>query len=250
MIFTIAAREVRGLFLSPLAWSILAVVTGILGFLFLSQVERFLVLQGQLAALENAPGVTLFAMSAVFGSVPIVLLIVVPLITMRSISEERRAQTLPLLFSAPLSMTEIILGKYLGVMAFLLIMLGLIVLMPLSLLMGGALDFGMLLSGLLGLALLMGSFAAAGLYMSTLTAQPIVAAISTFGLLLLLWIVDWAGRGGEAANNALSYLSILRHYEPLLQGVFNSADVVYYVLFISAFLVLSIRRLDADRLQH
>lgn len=251
MIFTIAGREVRSLFLSPLAWSILAVVEFILGYLFLSQIDFFMRIQPRLAGMEGAPGLTEITVAPLFGNAAIVLLLVVPMITMRLVSDERRGQTLPLLFSAPLSMTEIIIGKYLGVMAFLGIMLGLIVLLPLSLLMGGSLDFGMLISGLLGLALLLASFAAAGLYMSTLTAHPAVAAISTFGLLLLLWILDWAGRFGEGdAGGVLSYLSILRHYEPLLRGVFNSADVVYYLLFIAAFLVLSIRRLDADRLQH
>lgn len=251
MIFHIAAREVRSLFLSPMAWSILAVVQFILGYLFLSQIDLFLRVQPRLAGMESAPGLTEIVVSPLFGNAAIVLLLVVPMITMRLISDERRGQTLPLLFSAPVSMSEIILGKYFGVMGFLIIMLVLIAAMPLTLLAGGTLDLGMLFSGVLGLALLLGSFAAAGLYMSTLTAYPTVAAISTFGLLLLLWILDWAGRIGQGeAGGVLSYVSILRHYEPLLQGVFNSTDVIYYVLFIAAFLVLSIRRLDADRLQH
>jgi ABC-2 type transport system permease protein len=86
--------------------------------------------------------------------------------------------------------------------------------------------------------------------MSALTAQPTVAAVTTFGLLLLLWIIDWAGNAGNHAGNLLAQLSMLRHYEPLLQGLFNSADVAYYLLIIVLFLGFSIRRLDADRLQH
>lgn len=170
---------------------------------------------------------------------------------MRLVSDERRNQTLSLLFSAPVSMTEIILGKYLGVVVFLLIMLALITLMPFSLLIGGTLDFGMLASGLLGLVLLLASFAAVGLFMSTLTAQPTIAAVSSFGVLLLLWILDWAGKGRSSeAETLFGYLSILRHYESMLKGVFNSSDVIYYLLLIATFLILSIRRLDADRLQH
>ena len=109
----------------------------------------------------------------------------------------------------------------------------------------------MLSAGLLGLLLLLGSFAALGLYMSTLTVQPAVAAVSSFGVLLLLWILDWAGNSnmGEASG-LFGYISILRHFESMLKGVFDSSDLIYYLLFISVFLVLSIRRLDADRLQH
>lgn len=251
MIFTLAARELRSMFLSPLAWAILAVMQAILGFMFLSQLDTFLMVQPQLAMLKDGPGLTDIVVAPLLGNAAIVLLLVTPLLTMRLICEERRNQTLSLLFSAPLSMTEIVLGKYLGVLAFLAITLALIALMPLSLLLGGSIDFGMFASGLLGLALLLASFAAIGVYMSSLTTHPAVAAITTFGALLLLWILDWMGGGtGSEGGNVLAYLSMLRHFEPLLKGVFNSGDVAYFALFIITFLVLSVRRLDYDRLQH
>jgi ABC-2 type transport system permease protein len=248
MIRTIAARELRSLFLSPLAWSILGVVQFILAYLFLGQLDTYIAYQSQIAMMENPPGVTEVIVVPLFSSATIILLLVIPLITMRLISEERRARTLPLLFSAPVSMSEIVLGKYLGILGFLAIMLGLITLMPLSLLSLGTLDFGLLASNVLGLGLMLAAFAAAGLFMSTLTAQPTVAAVTSFGLLLLLWIINWAGEG--ARQNVLAYLSLQSHYEALLKGLFNSSDVAYYLLFILTFLVLSIRRLDADRLQH
>jgi ABC-2 type transport system permease protein len=251
MIFLIAGQELRRLFLSPLAWSILAVVELILGYLFLVQVSTFLDLQPQLAITEGAPGLTEIVVAPLLANAAVVLLLVVPLLTMRLISEERRAQTLSLLFSAPISMTEILLGKYLGVMGFFLILVALMALMPLSLLLGGSIDWGLVGAGFIAVVLLLGSFAALGLFMSTLTAQPAVAAIATFGVLLLLWILDWAAEtGAETASGLFGYLSLLRHYEAMLEGVFNSADVAYYALFIATFLILSIRRLDADRLQH
>ncbi len=252
MIGHIAARELRSLFLSPLAWAILAVVLFILAFLFLSQLDLYISYQAQLAMMDSAPGVTETVVAPLFSSATIVLLLVAPLVTMRLISEERRNRTLPLLFSAPISMTEIVLGKYLGILGFFLIMLGLIVLMPLSLLLAGHLDFGLLFSGVLGLVLMIAAFAAAGLFMSTLTNHPTVAAVASFGLLLLLWVIDWAGgmAKGEGTGAVFSYLSLQKHYQSLLSGLFDSSDVVYYLLFIVTFLVLSIRRLDADRLQH
>jgi ABC-2 type transport system permease protein len=77
-----------------------------------------------------------------------------------------------------------------------------------------------------------------------------VAAVTSFGLLLLLWILDWAGNSGLDTSRLMGYLSMLRHYEPLLKGLFNSTDVSYYLLVITLFLGFSIRRLDATRLSH
>jgi len=250
MIFTIAARELRSLFLSPLAWAVLAVVQFILAYLYLSQVDAYLVWQPRLAAIEGAPGVSDIIIAPLLADAAIVLLLVTPLMTMRVLSEERRNCTLSLLFSAPVSMTEIIIGKYLGVLAFFLILLGLLALMPLALLAGTDIDLGKLATGLLGLALLLAAFTAIGLFMSALTEQPTIAAISTFGLLLLLWIIDWAGSSDGQTSDLFAYLSMLRHYQTLLKGLFHSTDVIYYLLIIFLFLGLSIRRLDADRLSH
>jgi ABC-2 type transport system permease protein len=247
VIFTIAVRELKNLFVSPLAWAILAVVQAILALLFLGRVELVHIYQPQLMAMENAPGITEIIVPDLLSSAAIVLLLVVPLLTMRLVAEERRNRTLPLLFSAPISMTEIVLGKYLGVLMFLLIVVAMITLMPLSLLVGGGLDLGLLGSGLLGLVLVVGGFAAVGLFMSTVTNHPTVAAIAAFGALLLFWILDATGQG-DARASLLAYLSLFNHYQPFLRGVFDSTDAAYHVILIATFLVLSIRRLDAARL--
>ena len=165
---------------------------------------------------------------------------------MRSISEERRNKTISLLFSAPISLTEIVLGKFLAIFAFSLILLLSFILMPLSLLTVGELDIGKFLACILAMVLLMASFNALGLYMSAIASQPTVAAVSSFGALLLLWILDWAG---GASDSLFEYISIMRHFENLLRGLVNSVDILYFVLFIAGFLILSIRRLDNDRLQ-
>lgn len=147
-------------------------------------------------------------------------------------------------------MTEIIIGKYLGMLGFAAIMIFMMTLMPLSLYIGGSIDAGLLFTIVLGISLLIASFMALGLYMSSLTAQPTIAAMSTFGMLIMLWIIDWAGGKADAtASGLLEYLSMLRHFEAFSKGIFSSSDFIYYILFISLFLVLSIRRLDGDRLQ-
>ena len=246
MIFTIARRELRGLFLSPLAWVILGVVEFILGWLFLARLDLYLGLQSQLVEAGSSIGVTEAVGGALFGNAAVVLLLVVPLITMRLVSEERRNRTLTLLFSAPVSMSEIVLGKYLGILAFLGVVVVLTAAMPLSLFAGTHLDYGMLGSGVLGLVLLLAAFAAVGLFMSTLTQYPTIAAVGTFGVLLLSWVLDWSG--GGASSSVLGYLSLLNHYQPFLRGMFDSSDAAFNILFALTFIVLSIRRLDADRL--
>jgi ABC-2 type transport system permease protein len=242
VIFTIAAREWRGLFLSPLAWVLLAVAQGVLAWVFLLLVRDFQDLQGRLAGLENAPGITDLVAAPLFRVAAWVMLLLVPLLTMRLFSEERRTRTLDLLLSAPVGAPAIVLGKYLGVLALLLSLVVLVGLLPLSLAAGATLDYGKLLAGLLGLSLLAASAAAAGLYISTLTTQPVVAATVTLGLLLALEVVD-------AAGHLFRYLSLLRHYDALLLGLVNSADIAYYLLFATAFLGLAIRRLDDMRLR-
>ncbi len=245
----IASRELRSLFLSPLAWSILAVVQFLLAYIFLSQVEYFQRLQPRIAALENSPGVTDLIVAPLFGNAGVILLLVTPMLTMRLISEERRNRTLSLLFSAPVSITEIVLGKYLGILAFLGIMIVMIATMPLSLTLGTDLDWGKFAACVVGLGLLLSSFAAIGLYLSSLAMQPVVAAVGSFGMLLLLWIIDWNATVGTPKGDLLGYLSMLRHYQNLLKGMVNTTDLVYFLLLTVTFVGLSIRRLDNDRLQ-
>lgn len=252
MVFTLTLHELRRLFLSPLAWATLAVIQALLGYMFLAQLAYFLQVQPRLMGLPEAPGITEVMAMPLFENAAVIMLLVAPLMTMRLVADERRGRTLALLFSAPLSMTEIVLGKYLGTVAFFVIMTLLLSLMPLSLLVGGTLDFGLLAAGLLGLGLLLASFTAIGLYISSLTQQATVAAVGSFGVLLLLWILHWAGTSNIAGEGSdiFTYLSLLRHYQSLLKGQFNSSDVIYYLLIIVTFLAFTIRRLDADRLPH
>jgi ABC-2 type transport system permease protein len=243
MILTIARHEISAMFLSPLAWVILGILQTLLGYMFLAQVDNYYILQPQLLGLENTPGVTDIVVASLFQVAAVILLMIMPLITMRSIAEEKRNKTLSLLISSPISMTEIVLGKFFGLLLFVVILVSLLMLMPLSLYLGTALDTGKLLSIYLAMILLLGSFAAIGLYLSSLTDNQTIAAASTFGALLMLWVIDWKFGDGVA-----SYLSLLQHYQNMLQGIFDSSDIAYYLILITAFLVLTIRQLDRERM--
>lgn len=247
MLFTIAVREFKSLFLSPLAWTVLAVLQGLLAYLFLSQVETFLLLMPQLADLDNAPGLTDVVVTPLFGNLGIILLLVTPLLTMRLVCEERRNKTLALLLSAPIRVSDIILGKYLGCLGLLLLIIALTSLMPLSLLLGGTLDLGKLTANIIAITLLVSAFAAFGLFMSTLAGHPTVAAIATFGSLLLLWVLDWSRSLQEQRSELFEYLSMLRHFQAIQSGLISSVDIGYFVLFTSTFLMLSIHSLAKER---
>lgn len=249
MILTIARRELRSMFLSPLAWTVLAVTQLILCWLFFAQIDVFFSLQEELATLPNAPGVTDLIIAPILETASVMLLMISPLLTMRLISEERRNGTLTLLLSSPISITDIVLGKFFGITFFYIILIAMISLMPLSLLLGTELDLGKLAAGLLGLLLLLCAFAAAGLFLSSLTDNPVVAAISTFGLLLLLWMLE-RSINASGVNNIFDYLSLTHHISPFLRGIVSTVDLAYFILFIITFLLLSIRQMETERLQN
>ncbi len=248
MIFTIARHELKTMFLAPLAWVILGVIQILLGYMFLAQLDNFFLLQPQLVHLQNTPGVTDLIVAPLFQLSAIILLMIMPLITMRSFAEEKRSGTLSLLVSSPLSMTEIVLGKFLGLFGFVLILVSMLMLMPLSLYAGTTLDTGKLVSIFLAMLLLLNSFTAIGLYLSSLTENQTIAAVSSFGVLLMLWMIDWLGETLADGQSVVGYLSLLSHYQNLLEGVINTTDIVYYLLLIVGFLVLTVRQLDRERL--
>ncbi len=255
MIFTIAGKELRALFTSPLAWVVLTFMQIVLAFGFLKRLDEFMQIQPQLMQVPNPPGITEIVAAPVYATVAIVMLFAVPLLAMRLIAEERRNETMVLLVSAPLTMTEIVLGKFVGLTGFLLLIVAITTLMPLSLLLGGNLDFGLLASLIAGTVVLAMSFAAIGLYASSLTAHPLVAAMIGFGLLLGLLLAGETAADGLRARGwhvpaALAQvLSPLKNFEPFAKGVIDSYSVACSLLLIAAFLVLAIRRLDAARLR-
>lgn len=232
------------MFAGPLAWVVLATVQFVVALFFFVMLSRFLEPTG----LATARGLSASVVSGTLQLTAIMMLLIAPFLTMRLFSEEERLGTLPLLLSAPVRISDIVLGKFLGLLVFLCLALALIALMPLSLLFGTSIDLGQFAAGLLGLILLLSSFAALGMFISSLTAQPAVAAAGGFAALFVLWIIHVAGHGGSDRVGAVfSYLSLLRHFQGLLDGQVRSADLIYYLLLTALFLGLSVWRLDSLR---
>ncbi|MEI7455796.1 MAG: ABC transporter permease subunit [Nitrosomonadales bacterium] len=244
MIRLIAMREIRSLLAMPSTWFVLAVLQFILAWFFLARLEAFLEIQPQLAQLANPPGVTLTVAAPLFNTAALLLMMLVPMFTMRMIAEERRNQTLTLLLSSPLSGRHIILGKFLGLLTFFLALLATLPLMLYTLALGTHLDHGLLLANCIGLALLTASFIALGLYLSALTTQPLIAAVGALIILTGLWLADIASTNADAIWHQFSPMF---HFQNFNAGLLDSADAVFFVLFTCVFLLLTMKRLHNNR---
>ena len=244
MALTIAGNELRRLLLTPLAWFCLAMVQFIVTVSCFTLADQY---QKSIANFVNN-GLTATVVAVTLLNAGLLLFLVTPLLTMRTISEERRSGTLALLLSAPLTVRSIIMGKYLGMCGFYLIMLLILVLTPLGIGLGTRLDYGLLAAALLGLILQSGSYVAIGLFISTLTRQPAMAALLCFVALFLFWFMHVLG-GNAGANWAaiMNYLSMRHHLNAFLTGLFSTSDVIYFLLLSMLFILLSILRLDALR---
>ncbi|MEE9326418.1 MAG: ABC transporter permease subunit [Cocleimonas sp.] len=247
-IFAIATTELKRMFNSPLAWSVLAILQFILAMLFLSRVDDFVEYQKTAATVDNSIGATLYIVTLVYLWAGIIMLAVMPIMTMRLFAEERMNKTLTLLTSSPITSLQIVLGKYLGVIFFIGIFVGMLLLLPIALSFSTQLDWGMIISSTIGLFLLLASFASAGLYISSLTREPVIAAVSSFGLLMFLVVLYLSGSSESNSSELFVYLSHFSHYEAFVSGIIDSSDIVYYTLFIVGFLILAVRKLDNDRL--
>jgi ABC-2 type transport system permease protein len=248
-VLNVARIEARRIFVSPLAWTVLAAVQLVLGFVFWVALRGFA--SNAMMGGDDSVGVTDYIVAGTLvGFPPVLMLLVMPLMTMRLFADERRSGTITLLFSSPLSLTQLVLGKFLGALSFVLAIILLLALMSFSLQSGTGfhLDAGRIGAGLLGLFLMLSAFAAAGLFISSLTKEPVIAAVLTLVLLLMAWLIQIpANIEGVPFPGLWQYLSLISHFESLRRGVFNSADVVYYLLFTALFLWGTVQRLDFER---
>ncbi len=246
MIVNIARREMQSLFRTPFAWWVLAAVQFLLAYQFLAQIDLFLEYLPKIRRMSQPPGVTQLVVVPTFNLMSFLLLFLIPVLTMQSFAGERRQGTMKLWYSAPVNLTQLVLGKFLGVLSVFAAVLGLVALMPLTLLWGTTLDLGTYASGVLALLLLTAAGSALGLAFSALSAQPAVAAVSTLVSLLGLWLIDWASQLERDAS-VLAELSMLRHFQALSRGLIDTSDVGYFVVFTAAALALTGWALRGDR---
>ena len=251
-VWTIAMREFRVYFTSPIAYIVLAMFALIYGYFFTTGLAFFLDYSANAGAQGGmgAPpmNVNQFVIEPTLGNMTIVLLFLVPMISMRLFAEEKRSGTIELLLTSPVPDYQIIIGKWLGALMLFGCMLLVAVANLAILFVYSTPDWRPVLVALLGLVLMGGAMLAVGTFLSTLTKNQIVAGALTFGVLLLLWVLNWLSSFQTSAFARLcDYLAISGHFEQFSRGVIELKDLLYYLSAITLGLFLSKRSLEALR---
>jgi ABC-2 type transport system permease protein len=253
-VLTIAGRELRSIFVSPIAY---VVMTGFLllgGWFFFNLLARFNLLvsmyssfQGGAEAMQRL-NVNEFVLAPLFHNLSVVLVILIPMITMRGFAEEKRAGTYELLLTSPVATWEIVLGKFVGMVAFISVMVALTSIYGLILWIYGNPEVGIMISGYLGLLLLAITFVTIGLFASSLTENQIIAAVTGLVMLLLLFVIAWpADSAGKVVGDVLRYVSVTEHFASLVKGVIDSKSLIYFATMIAGWLFLTQRSVESIR---
>jgi len=249
-ILAIARKELNSYFASPIAYVVIGAFALIFGLFYVSLLNWF-VQQGMQMGQMGMGGpvnVNQQMIRLLLQNTAVVILFVLPMVTMRCYAEEKRSGTMELLLTSPVTDFEILMGKFLGALALYGCMLAVTFVHVAILFRYGNPDWRPIAAGYLGLLLLGGSFISVGLLMSSLTRNQIVAGMVTFGLVLLLWIVDWIGSfAGPRVEAVVSYLSITGHLDDFAKGVIDTKHVVYYLSFITFGLFLTAKSVDSER---
>ena len=250
-VLAIAQRELRAYFASPIAYIVLGFFALLFGWFYIGILDWFVRQGMQMGPFGGGPSsvnVNQQMIRPLLLNMTVVFLFVLPLITMRTYAEEKRSGTIELLLTSPITDVQIVLGKFLGAMGLYGAMLALTVVHFGLLFAYGAPEWRPLASAFLGLLLFGGCFVALGLFISSLTRNQIVAGAATFGVFLLLWVIDWIAQGfGPRGEAVLKYLSMTEHLDDFVKGVIDTKHLVYYLSFIAFGLFLTVRSVDSER---
>lgn len=250
-VLTIAKRDMMGYLTSPKAAAVFFVFLILMGGVFFYPFVGMLVeAQQQAPAMGGeAPGIDQL-LRAVFNNVHFILLLVVPGVCMGSFAEEKKSQSFRLLQTAPISSLEIVLGKFLGNVGVMFVLLLCTSVYPLYLIQYGTPDVGMILTSYLGLFLLVASQLSFGLWISSMTNNQFVAFLFTMFALFVLLVLNWVApkiSGGGNGEAIIKYLASSVHFESFLKGVVSVSDVTYFLCFTGIFLFFSNVVIDSQR---
>ena len=236
-ILAVCTKELYTYFVSPIAYFVCFVFIAISGFLFSTILITY----------SSQGGTGAAVMGTLFGNMAIILLFFTPVLTMKLFAEERKSGTIELLLTSPITDGQVVLGKFFASISLMLIMLSLTLLFPFLTQRFGHLDVGILLSGYLGVILISAAFLALGLLMSSMCKNQLVAALTSFGILITLWVIGTLSTRGGAITNFLSYLSLSEHYHNFARGVIPLKDVVYYISFTSVCLFATFKSIESSK---
>ncbi len=247
-IMTIAGKELRGYFVSPMGWVVMGLFALLFGYFFYAHLS-FFVQQSQQSQMGGGPvNVNQGMIRGVLGNASVIILFLLPMITMRTYAEEKRSGTIELLLTSPITDVEIVFGKFLGAIGFYAALLGVTMLNIAILFIFGNPEIMPVVTGYLGLFLLGSCLISLGLFISSTTKNQVVAGAATFVVALLLWIVSWLGSSfGPNTAAVLSYLSITEHFDDFSKGVIDTKHALYYLSVIAFGLFLTVKSVDTER---
>ncbi len=235
-IWAISKKEVKTYFTSPIAYVVTTVFLVLVGFFFYSLILWFNSYSMQVSRYPEAMqqlNINQMVYSPLFHNISIILLLTIPLLTMRLFAEEKKRQTDELLYTSPISINQIILGKFFASLFVLFAMLLLTGVLSIFTFAYGNPEFAPILNGYLGLFMMGAAFIAIGIFFSSLTENQVVSAMLTFGTLLLFWILSWAsGSASGIWKDVLNYVSFFQHFDDITRGILDTTDIVYYLSFI------------------
>lgn len=248
-ILAIAGKELRGYFASPIGYVLVGFFALLFGWFFYTLVAFF---ERQSMQMAGGPGgamnVNQMLITPLLLNSTVVMLLVFPLITMRTYAEEKRSGTIELLLTAPITDFEIIMGKFLGALALFAAMLSVTLLHMGLLFFYGNPEWKPIATGYLGLLLMGGSFLSLGLFISSLTKNQIVAGMITFSVFLLLWVINWVSTFvSPDTQTVINYLSVTEHFDDFSRGIIDTKHIVYYLSFIATGLFLTMKSVDSER---
>lgn len=246
---TIAGKELRAYFASPIAYVVIGFFAIIFGYFFVALLYFF-----DRQSMQMAPGmggpmnINQQLIGPVFMNVAVMALFMLPMVTMRTYAEEKRSGTMELLLTAPLTDWQIILGKFVGAMGFYGAMLAVTLIHIGILFIYGSPEWKPVATVYLGMFLMGGCFIALGLFISSLTKSQMVAGAATWAIFLMLWVINWIGQSlGPTGQAVVQHLSITDHLDDFARGIIDTKHLVYYVSFIAFGLFLTAKSVDSER---
>ncbi|PKN63690.1 MAG: ABC transporter permease [Deltaproteobacteria bacterium HGW-Deltaproteobacteria-15] len=234
---------------SPIFYAALFIFLLLTGYFFYSTVVGYSLISLQASSnpyLVERLNISDMFLKPFFADIAIILLLMLPLISMRTYAEEKKTGTIELLFTYPISDAAVLAGKFAAAVIILIIMLAGTVPSLLLLASIAKLEWGLVLSGYLGLMLMGASFLALGVFASSITENQIVAAVISFGLLLLFWVLGWGSRlAGPLMQEVIKQISVVDHLESFVEGLVDTRDLIFYLLFSFFWLFLTLRFLHS-----
>lgn len=244
-------KEMANYFVSPIAYSVIAIFLLISGFFFWANLSLMSLISLQAASdpmITQRINLTDIVIRPLTQNMSIVLLFLMPLLTMRLFSEEKKTGSIELLLTYPISDLSAVLGKFCAALVVLVLMLVGTVSYPIILLMLGGFDYGVFFSGYFGLLMMGAAFIGMGVFVSLMTENQIISATITFGLALMFWIISWISSFvGHTSGEILKQFSILERMESFHKGIISLSDVTFFFFFTSVFIFLCVRALESLR---